>query len=392
MSQFGTKTRPVALALCATVAIFAASCGARTGLLAPELDASLADAGDDAAAVTCHPGSFTLAKARPAVMLVVDRSGSMNTRFSNAGSRWVVLGNALAKALPPADATMQLGLLMFPQAGSSRNDVSCGLPGSVNLLPALHNAQPLLTQLKATNAGGATPTADAIALAGKAILGVRSAKSARAMVLATDGGPNCNSGLDPRTCVCADLGQNCKRDGALCLDDQRTSSRIAGFYTSGVPTYVIGIGSDASASVLDAMAVAGGRPQTGAAHKYYGVTSESELDSALVTIRDQVGVCTYLTTSVPDETGTIRLLVDGKAIPYDKDDGWVFVDRRNGEIVLAGAACKLVTNSPLNVVAEVSCGDEDAGDDADAADARDAQDAQDGNDAASNLDGSTIDP
>lgn len=330
----------------------------------------MADAGDDAEAVKCHPGSFTLAKARPTVMFVVDRSGSMNTRFSSAGSRWTVLGKALGGALPPVDSTMALGLLVFPLAGSSRNDTSCGLPGAVNLLPALHNAQPLLGVLGSTGAGGATPTADAIALAGKALLGARAAKSARAMVLATDGGPNCNSALDPATCVCADQGQNCRRDGALCLDDKRTVSRIGGFADQGIPTYVIGIGNDASATTLDAMAVAGGRPQTNAAHKFYGASNESELDSALVTIRDQVGVCTYLTTSVPDETGTIRLFVDGKLLPFDAIDGWAWVDRKNGEIVLSGAACKLVTNAPLNVVAEVSCGDDDAGPEAglDAAD------------------------
>lgn len=367
MSQLGTKTRVLGVALASAVGLAAASCGARTGLPAPEPDASVVDAGDDAEAVKCHPGSFTLAKARPTVMLIADRSGSMNTRFSNAGSRWVVLASALGKALPPVDATMQLGLLMFPAVGTSRNDVSCGLPGAVNLLPALHNVQPLLSTLKATSASGATPTADAIALAGKALLNFRSAKSARAMVLATDGGPNCNSALDPKTCICADLGQNCRRDGSLCLDDQRTVDRLASFANQGVPTYVIGIGNDASAATLDAMAVAGGRPQANATHKYYGVTNETELDTALVTIRDQVGVCTYLTTSVPDETGTIRLYIDGKLVPYDAKNGWVWIDQRNGEIVLAGSWCDLVTSSPLNVVAEVSCGEDDAGADADAA-------------------------
>ncbi len=370
MSHLGTKIRAVraaSLVFASAIALGAASCGARTGLPAPEPDASF-DAGDDAT-VMCHPGSFTLAKARPAVMLVVDRSGSMNTLFSSAGSRWTVLGNALANALPPVDSTMQLGLLMFPAPGSSRNDVSCGLPSSVNLTPALHNVQTLLAKLKGTNAGGATPTADAIALAGKTISSMRTAKSARALVLATDGAPNCNSALDPKTCVCADQNLNCRQDGALCLDDGRTVDRIASFTSQGIPTFVIGIGSNTASATLDAMAIAGGRPQANASHKYYGAQNEVELDRALITIRDQVGVCTYLTTSVPDETGTIRLLIDGKPVPFDPQNGWVWIDRKNGEIVLAGAACDLVTNAPLNVVAEVSCGDDDAGADDAGADA-----------------------
>ncbi len=377
MASLGRKTRAAGAVSALALGVVAIACGARTGLPYPEPDASIQDAGDDAAPVACHPGNFTLAKARPAVMIVADRSGSMNTRFDANGSRWVVLGNALAKALPPVDATMQLGLLMFPATGA-RTSVTCSLPGAVNLVPALHNVQPLVSLLKSTTTGGGTPTADAIALAGKSVLALRSAKSARAMILATDGDPNCNTALDPDTCVCADPGQNCRRDGALCLDDKRTVDRINDFAVAGVPTYVIGIGSDAAAATLDAMAIAGGRPQKNGTHRYYAVSNASELDSALVTIRDQVGACTYLTPSVPDAQGNIRLLIDGKVIPFDPTNGWVWVDQKNGEIVLAGAACALVTNAPLNVVAEVSCGEDDAGADgaSDATTDADATDAK----------------
>ena len=280
MSHFGTTLR-AAGAACGIAAALA-SCGARTGLLAPEPDASVIDAGDDAEAVKCHPGSFTLAKARPTVMFVVDRSGSMNTRFSSAGSRWAVLGKALASALPPVDPTMQIGLLVFPLAGSSRSDTSCGLPGAVNLLPALHNVQPLLGVLGSTGAGGATPTADAISLAGKALLGVRTAKSARAMVLATDGGPNCNSALDPATCVCADLGQNCRRDGALCLDDKRTVSRIAGFadHRMQIPLWV-GTGAYLLLAVVSAA--------LGLVHVVTGVRVRS--GKGLILLMVSIGAC-----------------------------------------------------------------------------------------------------
>jgi hypothetical protein len=379
MAPLGRQRRALgALTVVAALGVLGIACGARTGLPYPEPDAAIEDAGDDAAPVGCKPGQFTLAKARPTVMIVADRSGSMNNRFDANGSRWVVLGNALAKALPPVDPTMRLGLLMFPAAGA-RNSVSCALPGTVNLVPALNNVQPLVSTLKATTTGGGTPTADAIALAGKAVQAVRSARTARAMILATDGSPNCNSGLDPASCVCSDPGTNCRRDGSLCLDDKRTVDRINDFAVAGVPTYVIGLGNDASAATLDAMAIAGGRPQKSGPHRYYAVANQAELDAALVTVRDQVGACTYLTPSVPDAEGTIRLLIDGKVVPYDPTNGWVWVDQKNGEIVLAGAACDLVSNAPLNVVAEVSCGDDggvdgavDAKVDADGGDAGDA--------------------
>ena len=64
----------------------------------------------------------------------------------------------------------------------------------------------------------------------------------------------------------------------------------------GLPaTYVIGIQdpnvSALSVAALDAMAEAGRRPQTGALHRFYAGTSESELRGALTRIRDEVGNC-----------------------------------------------------------------------------------------------------
>jgi hypothetical protein len=196
-----------------------------------------------------------------------------------------------------------------------------------------------------------------------ALLSVRSSRSARAMVLATDGGPNCNGALNPQTCTCADLGAGCRRNANQCLDDVRTVARIASHANQGVPTYVIGIGNDAASATLDAMANAGGRPQSGA-HRYYAATSEAELDAALVTIRDAVGACTYLTPSVPDAQGRISLTIDGKTVPFDAANGWTWSDQANGEIVLSGAACKLVSTAALNVVATVSCSEPDAAGDA----------------------------
>ena len=337
------------------------SCGARTGLPVGKIVA-VEDA-SDAAPVGCVPGSFTLAKALPTVMLVIDRSGSMSTRFSTAGSRWSVLTTGLAKTLPLVDGTMQIGALLYPSVAAARGDLTCAVPGTADLLPKTGNVKPLLNAMQANGPGGATPTAAALDVANAALLSVRSSRSARAMVLATDGGPNCNGALNPGSCTCADQGTGCRRNANQCLDDVRTVARIASYAGQGVPTFVIGIGNDAATATLDAMAVAGGRPQSGA-HKYYAATSEQELDGALVAIRDKVGACTYLTPSVPDAQGHITLSIDGKPVVLDDANGWAWIDQSNGELVLSGDACKLVSGAALNVVATVSCGEPDAASDA----------------------------
>jgi hypothetical protein len=337
------------------------ACGARTALLAPD---GVADSGADAMPVGCTPGTFALSRAQPAAMFVLDRSGSMGRAFSGPASRWEVLTSGLSKALPAVDQTIAIGALMFP---SGTDTQSCSVSGTANFTPGIGHVAPLLALMTSTRPGGTTPTADAIDTAARSILAFRAATGARAMVLATDGSPNCNSALDPRTCTCIDA-QTCRR-ATQCLDDKRTVERIASYFAQGLPTYVLGIqnpGETQNNSVLDAMADAGGRPKAGA-HHFYAATSAAELDSALVAIRDQLGACTYLTTSVPSTDGTITVSVDGAFVPYDArgSTGWHWADRTNGEIVFAADVCARLS-AATSIQAHVTCDAADAGADADA--------------------------
>lgn len=376
----------------ASMVVLVASCGARTGFLDDfgssggsgatqdsGADATLArdgaaDAADaaDAARVGCVPGSFTLTRATPVVMLTLDRSSSMSSSFGT-GTRWTTLTNALASALPPIDASVQLGALTFPSVGSSGQ--SCAVSGAAEISPATGNAAAIIDLMRKNGPGGATPTAIGIDAAGAALASFRAAKTARAIVLATDGAPDCNSALDGATCRCID--SSCVGRPERCLDDARTVKSIGAQLAGGIPTYVVGIQSSTNttfADVLDAMAIAGGRPlPLGSARRYYAVTSSAELDAALVTIRDQVGSCTYLSSSVPSGDGTISVSLDGTLVPYDPTgaQGWRWSDQNNGEIVLAGDACAQAASGAGVFTVDVTCG-KDAG--ADAADAGDGGD------------------
>ena len=358
-----------------------AACGARTGLTlddtttstsadASSLDASDAsrDADADAAPVACVPGTVNLTKATPAVLFVLDRSGSMGDQLGRTanGTRWEILTSALASTLPPVDGTMGIGALLFPATGSPQ---SCSTPGSVDLGPAVGHVSQLIKLMRTNQPGGGTPTADALDVAARYLLGFRAATSARAMILATDGEPNCNATLDPGSCTCVESTRGCQGRPSQCLDDTRTVARLASYEAQGLPTYVIGLQDQGNArfsTVLDAMAVAGGRAQSGATHRYYSANSEAELDTALVTIRDQVGACTFLTTSVPDTRGTIVVTLGGTPIPFDpnKTNGWAWENQSNGEIQLYGAACAAATAAgDRGLDAHVTCGD-DGGSDA----------------------------
>lgn len=370
----GQVRRMTAALLLTGLSSLPTSCGSRTGLFvddAAELEAGQ-DAGvdgeaGDAQTVACTPGNFGLNKANPAVMFVLDRSQSMTTRFGAGRSRWSVLTNALASSLPPVDDTMAIGALLYPARGSSTSSTQCTVASSADLAPATGNVSSLVSTMRGSSPEGSTPTAEAIDIAAASLRAFRAATSARALVLATDGGPDCNSALDPSTCRCVSGG---RCNATRCLDDARTVERIANQAAAGLPTYVIGIQDstdDSLVDVLDAMAVAGGRPQKGLAHRYFAASSEAELDAALVAIREQVAVCTFLITSVPDASGTISITLDGESVPYDETgtNGWTWSNRDNGEIRFVGDACSRAVVSSGSARATVSCGPPDA----DAADA-----------------------
>jgi hypothetical protein len=164
-------------------------------------------------------------------------------------------------------------------------------------------------------------------------------------------------------------GASCRRNPDNCLDDARTVTTIAKYAGMGLPTHVIGIGDDTDAQfvgVLDEMALAGGRPLTGGAHSYYAASSPGDLQAALVAIRDQVGACAFLTTSVPTQMGTIVVTANGAIVPFDPSgtNGWTWGDEANGEILLHGAACNAALGGGASgLVAHVTCATEiDAGD------------------------------
>ncbi len=340
------------------IAAIPLACGARTGLGADiDVGAPLDATSEDAARVPCIPGQIALTRARPAVMFVLDRSRSMADTIAGR-SRWLVLTEALAATLPSVDETMQIGALLYPLRTGGQ---SCDVPKSPDIALATNNVNALITRMRALGPSGATPTADAIDVAGKAIVGFRAAQTARALVLATDGAPGCNASLDPRTCRCM-TGLSCT--AMRCLDDQRTVERIRTVAQGGVPTYVIGIHGSRDvefSDVLDAMAIAGGRPRSGGGHRYYAATSATELNDALSSIRDQVSSCTFLTTSVPSAEGSITIFVDGQVVPFAPNggDGWRWSDEANGELLLVGAACPSPDTEP-SIVADVSCETRDA--------------------------------
>ena len=310
-----------ALSLIATTA-----CGAKTGLLVPDIGPDVSDAMDVADSPdiidvppifeSCVPGLFDFRRQTADVLFVIDRSGSMAWNLAGQTvppSRWSLLQNALNATLPSVQSTVSMGAVFFPQVPSDASDVTqqCQTLLSPDVALGLNHANDILQMFNTTMPVGGTPTFDALGVAQQVLESTAGRGDARFIVLATDGAPNCNGGLDQNTCVCTSwdmMGNpNCptSTDGSyLCLDDTRTVAEITPIAASGIPVYIIGIADSTDpqfVGVLNQMAVAGGRPNPAGPEQYYSVRNPGDLVAAFTTIQNAIARCVFVTPSRPDD-------------------------------------------------------------------------------------------
>lgn len=279
----------------------------------------------------------------PRVLLVVDTSGSMNWRFgsssaneppcrpsdTNCVSKWKTTQEVLGAVVDGLDSTVEFGLMTYPVG-----DV-CG-EGSLRVPVRPDNADNVMNQLNLIPEGeGGTPTAVTLAEARRVLRDLPAQGGTRAVVLATDGGPNCNGALNGDTCRCVDPNsQYCRDFSENCLDDVNTIGAAAQLNAAGFPVFVIGIsGAENFADVLNALANAGG---TGTA---YSAQSGSALAEALEQIAIRVGACRF---DLPADVSpaSLTVTVDGQPVERDtrRQNGWDLVDANTVE--LFGVACE----------------------------------------------------
>lgn len=302
----------------------------------------------------------------PNMYFVLDRSGSMAEN-----NKWGKVRLVVAQILRGLGPRANFGATLFPGFDDS---MSCSPPREVlpitpGDLPGTQDGPTTKKLLTATQSGpsGGTPTGEAL----RSVLPiVTKAKGKTFVILATDGGPNCNAGAScgadqcqpniEGVAGCAPTGPSCCEPPSgfreSCLDSAATNSAVAALKAAGIPVYVIGLpGTAAYASLLDQLAVSGGTALP-ASPKYYKIdsTSDNVLLTALKKIAAQiVATCEFKLKEAPAQANQVNVYLDEVVLPKDPVNGWKI---EGPTVTLLGDSCtKVLSGDVLDVRIITGC-------------------------------------
>jgi hypothetical protein len=338
------------------------ACGSRTGLLTDEaydLQGGHSDAGDGA---PCVGPEIPLELKAPNLYFALDHSSSMVQQ-----SKWTNVRQVVSDVMTKLGAGARFGATIFPSPGPDQ----CA-PG-VEVMSLRQGDEQGVTAnmfLSATSArpNGGTPTAATLAALLPKLSGLHGTTF---VILATDGGPNCNNTLFCAIDECTlniDGAPNCPTDGSVnccdpqfnesigCLDGAASAKAVADLKAAGIETFVIGIpGSSPYGPVLDEMATAGGSARS-TAPRYYRVDTAdtTALTAAFESIAAQTGAgCAFTLGHAPADDNGIHVSVSGAPVPRSGADGWSVAGTT---LTFGGASCDAVRAAGAMSAHLVACG------------------------------------
>ncbi len=329
----------------------------------------------DATVLGCGGSSIAAAPRTANVLLVIDESGSMLDKPSGfTTDKWAALKSALGGALTAAQDSVAFGLELFPYPFDPKKPIAstcstncCEMPAApginVPVAPGAANVSKIVALLNASAPGGGTPTAMALQRAydyfetgaGAAL------KGDKYVLLATDGGPNCNAQLSCAATSCTtNLDGDCTLTGggnccdamfggsiakSRCLDDTATEAAITKLGGKHIQTFVVGIpGSEIYKTSLDSFAQAGGELSPTGTTKYFAVSAAGGV-AGLSTVLDAITknlitTCRLQLGTVPPNPDQLNLFLDGKLVKQSGANGWM-LDRTMSPptIVVLGTTC-----------------------------------------------------
>lgn len=294
----------------------------------------------------CPTNNYMANNLPPDLLIVLDRSGSMNQdsmggmlMAGDPNTKWALMTAAIKAVVSQSEASVNWGLKFFGTGASG-----CAVANVTAVDPATMTAAAISAaiDLPANQPGSSTPTRAAETSAGMYLMG-RTNMNPKYILLATDGEPNC-----------AAMGGG---GGGGATDGPAAIAAVAAVAAMGFPTFVIGIAADMEAgTTLDGMAMAGLRPRAGTP-SYYSVSTTADLMAALIAIQSLTALpCQFQLGGVPSNLGAVTVTVGGMVIPMGE---WTYGPGNRSVIFAdAGAICtQLKSGAIKDVSINLPCGD-----------------------------------
>jgi hypothetical protein len=299
---------------------------------------------------------------------VIDRSGSMSDTVGIT-TKYTSVRSAAVKLVERIGWRSQIGATLFP----SKNGAACSAGSEVFSLqqgdPKSYLTEEIqgpitkkFAQAISTSPQGGTPTGKTLA---DLVPQLKGLGPNTFVLLATDGGPNCNPEVtcEAAECIpnieqvegcsaqvnCCDPAAGDNFSTINCLDSNTPLSAVLALAQAGIKTIVVGIpGSAEYATLLNLMAVAGGVPREGDT-RYYRVDDLSDLESLLLKIGSEITVsCDITLNAPPTDPNEVNVFFDQTLLPYDPENGWEWTGPTT--ITLRGQACDDLTSGAAGIV------------------------------------------
>jgi hypothetical protein len=323
----------------------------------------------------CGTSPFRASTRKVNVLLVIDKSGSMDEKPQGFDKKkWAAMKSSLKAALEEVGDDISLGLELFPVPDGC--EMPSGTKMDVPVEPGTESVPKILDRLAEVDPGGGTPTAVALKRARNYFVKGAGAelKGDNFILLATDGGPNCNGDI---SCTAAECTQNidglcpnvvdncCDSSEAGpgaeegCLDDEETRAQIEKLAEAGITTFVVGIpGSEEYADSLDDLAEAGGGENPDAPPSYFAVEASGGAEGLTEVLgsitRKLITSCKLQLESTPPNLDKLNVEVDGELIPQGGKDGWELDSSTDPPtIIIKGKTCEQIEASGAESVTVV---------------------------------------
>lgn len=294
----------------------------------------IVDAGED----KCGEHRFDLERKPAELLLVLDRSGSMQDApdgASDSTPKWDLVVPAVNQVIMSTDATISWGLKSFPEGEGEECEAS-GVTSKIDVALGAMNASAVTGAISMTTPeGNGTPTGDAV-LQGLKYLQTLTDDNPKYLLLATDGEPSCPKDSDKARAHAVE------------------SIEMAA--AAGVHTFVLGVATTkkSATGVLNDMAIAGGEPQLSdpnpLASRFYLANSKEQLVTALQLITGQISGCTFSWDEAPPVPENIAVKVGGMKAPRDAMNGWEYSGDDHLGVEVRGTWCEMIKTTAKNMV------------------------------------------